>query len=223
VIPRIFEGQPCLVVGGGPSLIGFDFGQLRGLNVIAINRAYEFIPDAPILWFTDWQFLLAHQAGLEGHAARFKCSAEWDIPDFSLPAWATKFRFTGLTGFDPRPDCLRHGNNGGYTAMHLGAHAGASALILLGFDMQHGSKGESHFHGGHGLMHVEQSLTQVMLPYFKTLKPGLDERSIAVLNASPESALRVWPRCSIQDGLATYRRLAATGAAHELSKSSQRA
>lgn len=228
MIPRIFEGHPCLIVGGGPSLIGFDFRQIAGLNVIAINRAYEALPDAPVLWWTDWQFLFAHEAALKAHAAPYKCSTEFDIPEARLPAWAYRFRFTGLTGFDPDPGCLRHGNNGGYTAMHLAAHLGASFLVLLGFDMRHGPKtkehpkGQSHFHGGHGLMHEEKSLTEVMLPYFKTLKPALDELSIGVINASPESALRVWPRCSISDGLATYRRLAKSGAAHELSQGNRR-
>jgi hypothetical protein len=121
-----------------------------------------------------------------------------------LPTEIHEYQFTGLTGFDDRPGCLRHGNNSAYAAMHLAAHLGASALILLGVDMQHGPAGQTHFHGGHGHKHFAETLKNTMLPYFASLAPALAERGIRVLNASIGSALRVWPRCTIQEGLTAY-------------------
>lgn len=216
MIPRIFEGQPCIIVAGGPSLIGFDFSRLKGRNVIAINRAHEFIPDATVLWWTDWLFWCRHKEALLAHAAPWKATSTFDYPEDQLPP-VHRYVFTGLKGFDPRPGFLRHGNNSTYAAMHLAAHLGSSLEILLGVDMQHGPKtkeqrkGASHFHSGHGWTHDEKSLKELMLPYFETLAPGLAERGVAVLNASEHSALRVWPRCSIEQGLAAYDRAALCG------------
>lgn len=217
MIPRIFDGQPCIIVAGGPSLSGFDFGLLIGRNVIAINRAYEVLPGAQVLWWTDSAFFVRHQAALEAHPAPFKASARYDYPADLQPAWVHFYRFTGHLGFDFDPGCLRHGNNSAYAAMHLAAHLGASALILLGVDMGVAQKGPTHFHGGHGLMLQDKTLKEVMLPHFKSLAPPLVQMGIQVLNASPDSALRVWPRCSIQQGLAAYDRLAGKGAAGEVS------
>jgi len=41
----IWKGRRCFIVGGGTSLKGFDFSQLRGELVIAVNRAMEYVPD----------------------------------------------------------------------------------------------------------------------------------------------------------------------------------
>ncbi len=92
--------------------------------------------------------------------------------------------------------------NSTYAAIHLAAHLGAARIVLLGVDMRYGPAGESHFHGGHGLIHSEATLTELMLPHFEPLVKPLQQRGITVVNASPDSALRCWPRCSIDEGLA---------------------
>jgi len=49
-----WAGEPCFIIGGGPSLKGFDFESLRGKGrVIAINRAYEHVPFADVHFFMD--------------------------------------------------------------------------------------------------------------------------------------------------------------------------
>jgi hypothetical protein len=51
-----WEGEPCFIIGGGPSLKGFDFNRLRGQGrVIAINRALEYAPWADVVFFMDWK------------------------------------------------------------------------------------------------------------------------------------------------------------------------
>ncbi len=39
----------CFVVGGGPSLSGFDFSQLNGFDTIAINKAVEYLQNPTYL------------------------------------------------------------------------------------------------------------------------------------------------------------------------------
>lgn len=204
-IPRIFEGRPCVVVAGGPSLKGFDWARLEDKNVIAINRAYEFLPRAEVLYWSDEKFWRLHRDQLNAHPALWKATlargyAEEDL----LPKTVKQYRVTGVAGFDPAPGCIRHGNSSGFAAIHLAAHLGASSIILLGLDMKHGANGETHFHGGHGRRHYEESLTELMLPWFKTLAAPLAAAGISVINASPASALTVWPRVTIDEGLAVY-------------------
>lgn len=201
-IPRIFSGDAVAIVAGGPSLRGFDWERLRGIPCIAINRAYEVLPFAPLLWWSDARFFRNHRAGIDAHRAIWKatCQIGYHGAD-AVPSWVTQYSFTGKDGFDPDLRCLRHGNNSAYAAMHLAAHLGARRLVLLGVDMRHGMAGETHFHDGHGLPHQEQTLTQLMVPFFSTLAAPLAEREIEVINASPDSALTVWPRCSIEEGL----------------------
>jgi hypothetical protein len=201
-IPRIFEGQAVAIVAGGPSLVGFDWEQLRGVPAIAINRAYEVMPFAPVLWWTDAKFWRGHHAGIEAHRAIWKATCQVGYQGIEpLPSWVTQYRFTETGGFDPDPKNLRSGNNSAYAAMHLAAHLGARRLVLLGVDMRHGAGGATHFHGGYGTPHLEENLARYMVPFFDTLAAPLAERKVEVINASPESALTVWPRCSIIEGL----------------------
>ncbi len=208
-IPRIFEGQPVIICAGGPSLIGFDFSRLAGKNVIAINRSCEFVPGAQVLWWTDAKFWRGNSAKIMAHAAPWKATCNLNYCDEVLPEQISQYRITGHKGFDEDPACLRSGNNSSYAAMHLAAHLGASMDVLLGVDMRHGAKGETHFHGGHGLQHQEETLTNLMLPWFDALVKPLADRGIAVINASPDSALKTWRRCSIEDGLGEYEKASA--------------
>lgn len=207
-IPRIFDGETVFVCASGPSLIGFDYSRLAGRNVIAINREHEVIPTAQVLWWSDARYWRGEIEGrptrdsLMGHAAPYKATCQMDYrPTDELPPEIIEYRFTGTRGFDPDPRCLRSGNNGAYAATHLAAHLGAKRIVLLGVDMRYGAKGQSHRHTGHGMMHAEATLTTLMLPHFRTLAEPLAERGVEVINASPDSALTIWPRCSIDQGL----------------------
>lgn len=207
MIPRIFDGKTVAIVAGGPSLIGFDFSRLAGVNVIAINRAHENLRRADVLWWSDPPFFRRHREALLAHRAPWKATAQVGYEPGELPESVHVYRFKGMKGFDPRHDHLRHGNNSAYAAMHLAAHLGASRQVLFGVDMRYGSGGESHYHGGHfdagrRVYHEEGDLRDKMLPYFGSLAGPLAERGIGVLNASPESALTVWPRCSLDAGVA---------------------
>src|SRR3954470_7731661 len=52
------RGQSATVVGGGPSLRGFDFSQLRGKqNIIAINAAFRYLPFADACFSEDVRFV----------------------------------------------------------------------------------------------------------------------------------------------------------------------
>src|SRR3972149_821520 len=49
-----WRGERCFIIGGGPSLAGFDFERLRGQGrIIAVNKAYLDAPFADILFFMD--------------------------------------------------------------------------------------------------------------------------------------------------------------------------
>lgn len=208
MIPPIFAGQPAIIIAGGPSLVGFDWRQLKGLNTIAVNRAYEVVPDAKMLWWTDAAFFRWHREALLAHAAPVKATVDLCYLPGEIPPEVHAYRQTGARGFDPTPGCVRHGNNATYAAMHVAAgDCQAAALILLGVDMKYSADRRSHWHKGHGVEHFEKCFASVMLPFFPFLVSPLAERNVQVVNASPDSALRLWPRCTIQEGLARYGEL----------------
>lgn len=208
MIPRIFDGQSCAICAGGPSLTGFDWNRLRGKNIIAINRAYEVLPFAQVLWWSDARFWRRNKVGLLAHAAPWKATACLDYrpnenPEDALDPSVHEYHFSGLRGFDPRPAYLRHGNCSAHAAIHLAAHLGARRIVIFGLDMKQADGGAAHWHDGHGALPTTTAqMADLMLPHFAPLALALADRDIEVVNASPDSALTVWPRCSIDDGLA---------------------
>lgn len=203
MIPPIFASASVYIIAGGPSLADFDFRRLAGRSTIAINRAHEALGSATLLWWSDPNFWRKHREALLAHPAPWKATGALNRRDLvDYPPEIVTYRFTGIEGFDPDPLCLRTGNNSAYAAMHLAAHLGARRIVLLGVDMQHGPNGETHWHGGHGLLHQERTLTEKMLPLFAGLVAPLAERGIEVMNANPDSALALWPRCTIDEALA---------------------
>jgi hypothetical protein len=79
--------------------------------------------------------------------------------------------------------------------MHLAVQAGARRLILMGFDMR--CVGDQ-MHWGDRPEHVQpadfhRTLQEQMLPLFSGLRGVIAERGVKVWNASPGSALALWP------------------------------
>lgn len=204
MIPPIFASATVCLVAGGPSLKNFDWSRLHGRQVIAINRAFETCPQAQVLWWSDHLFYLRNREAIDAHAAPYKATGlRSNEQHADLAAEVHRYRFTGLHGLDAEPGCVRTGNNSAFAALHLAAHLGARKIVLLGVDMKHGAAGETHWHNGHGIAHIEHTLTHQMLPYFESLKEPLAALGIEVLNANPESALLTWPRMTFDQALAT--------------------
>lgn len=189
MIPRIFDGGEAVIVAGGRSLREFDFRQLADRNVIAINRAHLLLPHAKVLWWTDARYWRRARASLIAHRAPWKATGNLEYKLKELPrAGIEQYLFTGATGFDEHPEHLRHGWNSAYAATHLAVHLGARRVILLGVDLQHDT--------GNRSCDGEKWRTS-----FATLAPILAAKNVAVVNGSLESALTVWPRCSVEDAL----------------------
>jgi len=185
------ESQIIYVVGGGPSLKGFDWERLKDKYVIAVNRSYQKIPWAQIVYFTDKRFfgwfpdLISHKGlkisgGKVGH------------PDI------INYRFTGAGGIDLNSGCLRHGNNSGYAAINLAIQFGAKIVILLGFDME--IKETSHWHEGYSITTRPHAYDK-MIPHFDSLAEQAKKLGVTILNASPESRLEAFPKITLEQAL----------------------
>lgn len=147
-----WSGSPCFIIGGGPSLDGFDWGLLdrRERRMIGINRAFEAFN--PTMVFTmDTSFINRLYRGEYGAAAaeRFrdlrslKVCLVRDDPPVSLPEgillvkhWRSYKEAMRAFSFS-MSEGIGHGNNSGYAALNLACCLGASPIYLLGFDMAH--------------------------------------------------------------------------------------
>lgn len=188
-VPRMWAGRTVLVMATGPSIPDL-VRQLppnrAGAASVAVNDAFRLAPWADMLYAADpawWR----HHAQDALRFAGLKATAN-DSCEFRAVRALTP---TGVQGFDEDPGCVRTGGNSGYQAVHVAIHAGASRVLLLGFDMHGG-----HYFGNHppGLSNTSEATYQSWLERFD----ALNGRGAEIVNCTPGSALTCFRRADLR-------------------------
>ena len=197
VVNRLYPGETIYIIGGGPSLKGFDFNLLRGRRTIAINKAVIYAWHADILYWTDSRFYTWFKNEVDNYQGlkfALKAGSQY-TKDINILKKGKPY------GIEEDPGTLAHGFNSGYAAINLAYHLGAYKIILLGFDMCNDGN-ETHFHDGYPTIAAgNQIYTDKFLPGFKQLHSELKAKNVDVLNASSYSRLNVFPKISIEQAL----------------------
>ena len=177
------------VLGCGPSLAHLDVDLAPYGRVIATNDAVFKYPRADALYFTDLSWWIDN---------RFLVRRQYQGPIYTSNKlveefYVTKVPCSGASGLDISRRSIRHGSNSGYAALHLAFNFGATLIVLLGFDMQT-VNGNAHWQRRPKESPVQDRIMKnVMLPRFNELVGPLARLGVDVINATPNSALRVWP------------------------------
>ncbi len=154
---KSWQGQRCFILGGGPSLQGFDFDRLKGERVIAINAAFKFCMFADILFFMDRGafYLPLMRGNMNGGIKK-----AWEefrgykvfldiLQKRQVPGCQTLYANTSMTDGLTRTmkKGLVHGDNSGHGALNLAFCLGANPIYLLGYDFYFAGpkKERSHF------------------------------------------------------------------------------
>jgi len=193
-VPRAFPGATIVCVGTGPSLRRADVDACLAAEcrVVAINDAYREIPEADVLFAADRKWYDWHQGA----------------PDFTRPKYCLErtpyasvrsLRRTGHGGLELAPDGLRTGYTSGYSAINLAVHLGAARILLLGYDMQRGPRGEGHAFGEHRDGTVPPF--DMARTAFALLVDPLEALGVAVVNVSRVSSISAFPRAALEDVL----------------------
>lgn len=197
----IWKDIPAVIVAGGESV---SVAQIRAIGIaraagkirlITVNDAAYLCWYADIAYAADALWWVHHQE-LPGFRGLKVSIAQAVHPP--LPKSIDFLRNTGCEGFDPDPDALRRGENGGYQATHLAAHLGANPIYLVGFDM-HGN----HWFGDHP-KRLQKSHPRYgeRIRMFHDLGTELERRGFSIRNATPGSALQKFPKVDLQQELA---------------------
>jgi hypothetical protein len=210
----MWSGRPAICIGGGPSLLDFDWRRLEGWLTIGVNRVFE-RHDPTIIFTMDRTFYVRIQQGRYGAAAvaawarsraikvllksadRKDFEGVVSVPMFRSFAYSHRaFPFTLASG-------LGHGNNSGYGALNLAVCLGANPIYLLGYDMKHQRvdspptvsgvvlppKFRSHWHEGHPRVQREATVTR-FIDEFNRASLEIAKHGIAIINLNPDSALK---------------------------------
>lgn len=199
-VPRLWEGETCVIIGGGSSLTPADVAFCRGkARVIAIKEAYLLAPWADVLYAADAKWWLYYNG-----APTFE-GVKYSIEGMDVPHQLERYpdvrilRNTGNEGIERDPSGLRTGYNSGFQAVNLAVHFGVKRILLLGFDMWRGPDGEQNWFGPHP-NHVA-SPYGLFLKAFATSVEPLRKLGIEVINCSRFTVLSLFPKMTIEEAL----------------------
>jgi hypothetical protein len=83
--------------------------------------------------------------------------------------------------------------NSGAAAINLAVHFGAARIVLLGFDMHFDEKGRGNYHDRYGRGRGAKKAFDLFLGVFPAIAEDCERAGVEVINATPGSALKVWP------------------------------
>lgn len=206
-LPKIWEGETVILLGGGPSLASLDKGLLKGQRCIGINNGWEISPeDVDVCYFGDfawWEW--NHRKVIDNFGGLIVT----DCGEGQMKAWP---RVTALIRdykiglqwkFQNR---LCWCKNSGATAINLAVLLGASRILLLGYDMKatEGAPNKGNNWHGHHKRLPRPNAYAGFIPSFLPIKHDLDRmeretgRRVEVINCTPESALDVFPKLTLE-------------------------
>lgn len=183
----------CL--GGGPSLSRADVEACRHCLTIAINNSIDLAPWADVCFAADFSWWDARR-GLPYYRGLRVGMEPWSSNAY--PA-VRRFLNAGPTGLSRDPERLCTGQNSGYAAINLAVLMGATAILLLGYDMQPAADGTHHWHPAHpGDRHPNY---RRCIAAFDTLKEPLTQLGVQVYNCNPSSQVICFPRMTLEAAL----------------------
>lgn len=211
------QSDKVIIIGSGPSLIGFDFNKLRGLGtIIAVNGSADSVPFADI-WFTldPW--------GLEGPQlpTNFNGRLVAAVPeDYGTPhAQSRQHRVVPRAnmlflhrlrsnnyvnassensfklGLSPDPSCISTGNSG-YGAFNLAYHLAPKKILMLGID------------ANIGYFYTDKSRNRPLThlaKMFDSTKSQIEKSGISVINGSINSGITTYPRFIVDEALVEFK------------------
>jgi len=189
-----WEGEAVAIVGSGPSIKNIDLSILKDrIHVIAIKTAVDLCPWAEVC---------------------YGCDAPWWIDQKGLPKFHGLKFFHGPQAANKWPDLIKveieiskddmlidqplHIGNGGcsgFQAQNLAIQFGATDIILIGLDCN--ENGGIHWYGRNKWPNASnpvQSNFNRWIKGFENAMPSVRRLGINIINASPESALKCFPK-----------------------------
>ena len=186
----MYRNEEIFIVGGGPSLKGFDFDCLTNRKTIAINIAifdtlnpdffitvdYTFLSKlkklgpaftkktCPKFFVVDFSCSDLKEDDTRGNIKDVRCNIVYKLAPFDIIIKARKAEGIGYSFKD-----FRTGKNSGFCALQLAVLLGYKKINLLGIDLGTTSD-KSHYHDMYG---GGSSFNDKLMMYYQYFKTGI--------------------------------------------------
>ena len=197
-----WDDRPVAIVGGGPSLVGFDFERLRGgAHVLAIKSLIDTMP---------WADACFGQGMWLDRLENLQSRIYWALPEDQMAGAPHAKNITFLRRLDGQdvsenPSEVYGGGTSGFGAMQICIHKRAKRVVLFGFDY------DGAYDNGSPDKHAQKKRAQseanwkVWAAHFGVYVPHLNRLGISVVNACPTSSIACFQKVTLDDGVEMLR------------------
>lgn len=195
-VKPIFKNETVFIIGGGPSLKGFNWSSLKNKNTIAINKAYTVAPWSKVFYWTDSRFYKWYKNDID-KLNGLKYTINYNNVYKNDIKVLKKGKKHGL---EINNTTIAHGDNSGCAAINLAYHLGATKIVLLGFDLDFNK--DTHFHDGYPVNPTSKKIYKNrFFVSFRYISKELEKKNIKVLNASETSILDCFEKITHEEAL----------------------
>lgn len=194
-VPRVWKGETVFILGGGPSLANIDCASIEGGPIIALNNAYLLRPDADMIYFADRRWYRWNRDDLHRFTGNLIVSRSF-IPERDGGSRVRDIKWIGRSvenDLSREPDQIA-GWCSGANAINIAFLAGASRVVLLGFDMKPGN-----WHTLHQTPQTPSYFATRFLPSIEKIGQQAAQAGMGLINATPGSALTAFPMAQPRD------------------------
>jgi hypothetical protein len=183
--PGEWLDETVFLLGGGPTLTAEIAARIHGRKTIAINSTSRIAPWADVLFFADFTWFREHRPIVDN----------WPGGVLTISRRAHRLGRAGKVQL-LNPPAVRIANlSAGHHAVDVALWLGAKTIVLLGFDCRL-VDGRSHNHDDYG-NHNARLYTDVVLPAWADYPERASRRRATILNATPGSAIEVFPKSDL--------------------------
>jgi len=225
-----FSGRRVFILGGGPSLLNFDYSILDNELTIGTNKTIlRYSPTINLAQDINFQNLIFHKKTKDSVILQFKWRRYSGIKVLVKhqsrkvltveqhkampPGKPRNYMIDGDYYFitegtrekiyqNLENNELYISSNVGLTAILLAVALGSSDIYLLGIDLKN-SNNRTHWHNGYRDQSPikMESVYPIFWQDFRDMKPKFDKLNINITNCNPDSALNLFPKKKLEEVL----------------------
>lgn len=200
-----WSGTAVTIVASGPSAKDAGLDQVKGKTAtLAIKASVQLCPWADMVYGCDAAWWIANQGlpGYRGVRVAWEKTVPVHHPGIHLVQIEPHNNALGLV----RGGRIGSGGNSGFQALNIAVQAGATKIVLVGFDMH--DRSGAHWYGRNnwiGANNPDWTNFGRWRAAFHAAAPVLKRVGVEVVNASPRSDLGCFPKHTIGEVLKAWR------------------
>lgn len=198
-----WRGRTCVVAASGPSLTDAQAEAIEAnqqCTCIVTNTSYQKFLAPDVVYGCDFLWWKVNMQAVKDHYRGNSFVRYWTQDRAAAERFGLNYvRHESREGLGRT--ALRTGGNSGYGAVNLAYLFGAKRILLIGFDMKEGPKGEKHWHPDHPKPLVQKQQFHEWIHKFKALADDLKAAGVEVINCTPGSALKCFPTGDLETEL----------------------